>query len=68
MLRRLTNLHISLYYKSLLSIAAILLPLFISFIIGYQRNTMTIKERALRDLRIITEGYEGNTLQFLEMS
>jgi len=68
MLRFITNLPIPLYYKSLLSIIAILLPLFISFIIGYQRNEVTLRERALRDLRIITEGYEGNTYQFFEMS
>lgn len=68
MLRFIRDLPISLYYKSVLSILAILLPLFISFVVGYHRNKVTLKERALRDLRIITEGYEANTFQFFEMS
>lgn len=59
---------ISLYYKALLAIIAILLPLFITFLIGYNRNKQHLVRHALDDLTVIAEAYEGRVYQFLEMS
>ncbi len=59
---------ISLFYKSLGAILAILLPILIIFLIGYTRNRQYIEEEALTTLHLIAEGYEGMTYQFLEMS
>lgn len=62
------SLSISLRKKALLSIGLILLPIILTFFYEYNRNKKYVKEGVLSDLTVISEAYEGQVYQFLEMS
>ena len=58
----------SLAHKSVVAVIAILLPILVTFLIGYDRNRALVRERTLDDLEIIADSYETLVYQFLEMS
>lgn len=61
-------MKLSLSKKALLSILIILLPVIASFFIGYISTKTNIEKHILDDLIVLTEAYEGQVYQFLEMS
>lgn len=58
----------SLSKKALLAVLIILLPIFITFLIGSRSNKKQLEEIILNDLTVMAEAYEGQIYQFLEMS
>ena len=59
---------LSLFHKTLAAMLAILLPILIVFLYGYQRNKEFLKRNILNSVSAIAEAYEGQVFQFLEMS
>ncbi|MBI5234315.1 MAG: hypothetical protein HY880_08170, partial [Deltaproteobacteria bacterium] len=62
------KVRFSLGLKAFIAVVIILLPIFITFLIGYQRDVRHLKQNILDDLAVIAEAYEGQVYQFLEMS
>ena len=65
---RMKKPSLSLYYKALFAIIAILLPILITFFFSYNRNKEHIINQTLGDLHVLAETTEGLVYQFLEMS
>jgi len=59
---------LSLFHKTLAVVFAILLPILITFLYGYEKNKAFLKRNALDSVSAIAEVYEGQLFQFLEMS
>ncbi len=59
---------LSLYYKALFAITAVLLPILITFFVSFNKNKEHIINDTLEDLTVIAEANEGLVYQFLEMS
>ncbi|MBI5969935.1 MAG: PAS domain S-box protein [Deltaproteobacteria bacterium] len=59
---------LSLFRKALAATLAILLPILITFLYGYEKNKAFLKRSALTSVSSIAEAYEGQLIQFLEMS
>ncbi|HZX36274.1 MAG TPA: EAL domain-containing protein [Thermodesulfobacteriota bacterium] len=58
----------SLSKKLFVAFVLVLLPIVITFVVGYSRNKNQIKAEALNDVVALAEGYEGLVYQFLEMN
>lgn len=61
-------MKLTLSKKALLSVLIILLPVIISFFIGYISTKTSIERHIFDDLTVLTDSYEGQVYQFLEMS
>lgn len=59
---------VTLLQKAILTVLVLLLPIIISFFLGYTKNKTQIKNQILDDITVISEAYEGQVYQFLEMS
>ncbi|MDP2689114.1 MAG: EAL domain-containing protein [Deltaproteobacteria bacterium] len=62
------NFRFSLSKKALAAIAVILLPVIITFSFGYYNNRELLKGHVLDNLTVVSEAYEGQVYQFIEMS
>ncbi len=62
------DFRFSLSKKALAAIAVILLPVIITFSFGYYNNRELLKGHVLADLTVVSEAYEGQVYQFIEMS
>ncbi|MEK7773660.1 MAG: PAS domain-containing protein, partial [Deltaproteobacteria bacterium] len=62
------RLMFSLSKKALTAVVIILLPIFITFVYGYKRNTALIREQLLDSLSVVSATVEGQVLQFIEVS
>lgn len=62
------KIYLSLYYKSLMAIMAILLPVIIAFTITFHNNKENIKSHTLQDINIIADAYEGLVFQFIQLA
>ncbi|MEK7313384.1 MAG: PAS domain-containing protein, partial [Deltaproteobacteria bacterium] len=51
-----------------MAFALVLLPIVITFVVGYSRNKTYMKKEALNDVVALAEVYEGLVYQFLEMN
>ncbi len=58
--------NFSLLHKAVIAIVAILLPIFITFLIGYNHNKNEIKKSALSDLTVLAESFEGQVYLYLD--
>lgn len=58
----------SLTKKAIFSIAGILLPILIAFLISYKSNKAYVERFMIDALTVVAEAYEGQVYQFLEMS
>lgn len=61
-------MRFSLSKKAIFALGIILLPIFIAFIVGYRNNRERIKEHIIDDLTLVSEVFEGQVFQFLEMT
>src|SRR3989337_1839092 len=59
---------LSLKEKAVIGIVATLVPILITFVLVYSKNRVYLKNNVLDTLTIITEAYEGQVYQFLEMA
>ncbi len=59
--------RVSLAQKAFLAVILILLPILITFIVGYSRNKEHLEGHILDDLTAVAEAYKGQVYQFLEM-
>lgn len=58
----------SLIKKALAATVLILLPILITFLISYGKNRELLERHLLEDLSLISDGFEGQVYQFLEMA
>lgn len=58
----------SLTKKALLALGIILLPILIAFVLGYSHNRDRIRQHVLDDITLVSEVFEGQVFQFLEMT
>ena len=58
----------SLLKKALAATVLILLPILITFVISYGKNRELLERHLLEDLSLISDGFEGQVYQFLEMA
>ncbi|MBI5588432.1 MAG: PAS domain-containing protein, partial [Deltaproteobacteria bacterium] len=63
-----SRLIFSLSRKALAAVVIILLPVFITFVYGYKRNTALIKEQLLDNLSVVSTAVEAQVDQFIETS
>lgn len=62
------GLKFSLSKKAFAAVFLILLPIIVTFIYSYSKNERRLKEHLLEDLTIISEVFEAQVYQFMEMS
>lgn len=58
----------SLLKKALTATALILLPILITFVVSYGKNRELLEKHLLEDLSLISDGFEGQVYQFIEMA
>ncbi len=61
-------MRFSLSKKAVVALGVILLPILIAFIVGYRNNRERIKEHVIDDITLVSEVFEGQVFQFLEMT
>ncbi len=61
-------MNFSLTKKALVALGIILLPILIAFVLGYSNNRERIKEHVINDITLVSEVFEGQVFQFLEMT
>lgn len=54
--------------KATLATMVILLPVLVTFLVSYGKNRELVERRLLEDLSIISDGFEGQAYQFIEMA
>ncbi|MBI1912291.1 MAG: EAL domain-containing protein [Deltaproteobacteria bacterium] len=59
---------ISLSFKAFIAVVVILLPILVIFTFSYYSNKERLKDHIQKDLTIISEVFEGQIYQFLELS
>lgn len=62
------KIKFSLLKKALAAAVLILLPILITFVISYGKNRDLLEKHLLEDLSLISDGFEGQVYQFLEMA
>jgi hypothetical protein len=60
--------NFALCKKALVAVILIFLPISIIFVYSYRQSKERLIDEALGSFRAIAEGYEGQTLLFLEMN
>jgi HAMP domain-containing protein len=58
----------SLLKKAIGATFLILLPILITFVVSYGKNRELLEKHLLEDLSLISDGFEGQVYQFLEMA
>jgi len=58
----------SLLKKALAATFLILLPILITFVVSYRNNRQLLERHLLEDLSLISDGFEGQVYQFIEMA
>lgn len=61
-------MRFSLTKKAFMALGIILLPIFIAFMLGYSNNKEMVKEHVINDITLVSEVFEGQVFQFLEMT
>ncbi|CAG1772364.1 partial Sensor protein SrrB, partial [uncultured bacterium] len=58
----------SLLKKALAATFLILLPILITFVVSYRNNRELLERHLIEDLSLISDGFEGQVYQFIEMA